>query len=93
MRSVLGQRAVPGRLEVIVADGMSDDGTREILARLAREDGRLRVIDNPGRIVSTGLNAAIRAARGEVVLRMDVAQRVCERLYLRMLDGTAPDRR
>jgi uncharacterized protein YqgV (UPF0045/DUF77 family) len=31
----------------------------------------VRVLDNPGRIVSTGLNAAIRAARGEVLVRMD----------------------
>lgn len=56
---------------MIVADGMSDDGTREILERLAREDARLRMIDNPGRIVSTGLNAAIRTARGSIILRMD----------------------
>jgi succinoglycan biosynthesis protein ExoA len=75
VRSALAQRAVPGKLEVIVADGMSDDGTRDILARLAREDERLRVIDNAGGIVSTGLNAAVRASRGEVVLRMDVHTR------------------
>jgi glycosyltransferase involved in cell wall biosynthesis len=81
-------------VEYLVADGMSDDGTREILQRL--EDGGqtpqvgrervkvgsqwsdlrflrspLRVIDNPGRIVSMGLNAAIRAARGNIIIRMD----------------------
>jgi len=72
VRSVLEQRRVPGEFEVLIADGMSDDGTREILARLAREDRRLQVIDNPGGVVSTGLNAAVRATRGEVVLRMDV---------------------
>src|SRR5687768_18048610 len=42
------------------SDGMSDDGTREVLRRLVREHPRLRVLDNAGRIVSTGLNAAIR---------------------------------
>jgi GT2 family glycosyltransferase len=35
----------------------------------------LRVIANPGRIVSTGLNAAIREARGEFILRMDAHTR------------------
>jgi len=50
---------------------MSDDGTREIIQQLADEDSRLRCIDNPRQIVSTGLNHAIKAARGEVIVRMD----------------------
>jgi glycosyltransferase involved in cell wall biosynthesis len=58
--------------EAIVADGMSDDGTREILEEYARKEPRIRVIENRGRIVSTGLNEAIRAARGEIIVRMDV---------------------
>ena len=60
------------QMQAVVADGQSDDGTAEWLAARAAADPRLRVIDNPGRIVSTGLNAAIAAARGEVVVRMDV---------------------
>lgn len=57
--------------EVIVADGTSDDGTREILEEYCETRSNVRVISNPGRIVSTGLNSAIRMARGEVILRMD----------------------
>jgi succinoglycan biosynthesis protein ExoA len=72
LRSILAQAPPPGGFEVIVADGMSGDGTREILKRLVGEDPRLRVIDNPGRIVSTGLNAAIREAQGRTIIRMDV---------------------
>src|SRR5213594_447104 len=71
LSSVLAQDEPDGGFEVIVADGMSDDGTREVLARLAAEESRLRVIDNPGKIVSTGLNAAIEAARGSVIVRVD----------------------
>ncbi|MGE3542026.1 MAG: glycosyltransferase family 2 protein [Candidatus Tectimicrobiota bacterium] len=71
VRSILAQEDVPGCYEVLVADGMSQDGTRAILQRLEQEDKRLRLIDNPAGIVSTGLNAAIRAARGTVILRMD----------------------
>jgi succinoglycan biosynthesis protein ExoA len=55
-----------------VADGQSDDGTRELLARIATEEPRVVWIDNPGRIVSTGLNAALKLAIGEAVVRMDV---------------------
>jgi glycosyltransferase involved in cell wall biosynthesis len=58
-------------LEVLIADGMSDDGTREILDGLAARHPSLTVVPNPGRIVSTGLNAAIRASRGDVIVRMD----------------------
>ena len=57
--------------EVLVADGMSDDGTREIVRKVAQSDSRVRLIDNPGRIVSTGLNEAVRAARGGIIVRMD----------------------
>src|SRR5438067_2478492 len=71
LSSVLSQQSPPGGFEVIVADGQSSDGTKELLTRLSAQDKRLRVIDNAGRIVSTGLNAAIKAARGDVVLRMD----------------------
>src|SRR5262249_19053843 len=38
---------------------------------MAHNDDRVRLIKNSGRIVSTGLNAAIRAARGEIIIRMD----------------------
>jgi succinoglycan biosynthesis protein ExoA len=67
VRSVLGQERLPGQLEVIVADGMSEDGTREILSRLAHEDERLRVFDNPERITARGMNIGIAHARGEYI--------------------------
>ncbi len=57
--------------EIIVADGSSDDGTRETLAALEAKYANVKVIDNPSRIVSTGLNAAIRSSRGEIIIRMD----------------------
>lgn len=61
--------------EFLIADGMSDDGTRAILDQYAEAHPEIRVLDNPGRIVSTGLNEAIRRARGEVIIRMDVHAR------------------
>jgi succinoglycan biosynthesis protein ExoA len=71
LQSILAQEPPPGGFEVIVADGMSDDGTRSILSKLANENFRLRIVDNPGQIVSTGLNASIREASGSVIMRMD----------------------
>ncbi len=59
-------------LQAVIADGQSDDGTREVLQSRAAGDARFIVIDNPRRIVSTGLNAAIARAEGSVIVRMDV---------------------
>ena len=82
VRSIFDQDPPSGGFEVIVADGMSTDNTRGILDRLAKEDDRLRVIDNPGGFVSSGLNTAISVARGKIILRMD-AHTVYARDYIR----------
>jgi succinoglycan biosynthesis protein ExoA len=71
LQSILKQDLPGAQLEIIVADGVSTDGTREYLQRLSAENPRVRFLNNPGRIVSTGLNAALREARGEVIVRMD----------------------
>lgn len=72
IRSVQLQEWPSDRLEILVADGMSIDATREILGKLAAEDGRIRLVDNPARVQAAGLNECIRRARGEVIVRMDV---------------------
>ncbi len=58
-------------VEVIVAVGPSTDRTREVVVEMGLRDPRIRLVDNPARITPEGLNAAIRASRGSVILRMD----------------------
>jgi cellulose synthase/poly-beta-1,6-N-acetylglucosamine synthase-like glycosyltransferase len=72
VRAVQMQDWPRDRVEILIADGMSIDATREILARLAAEDSRIRLIDNPARIQAAGLNECVRRARGEIIVRMDV---------------------
>lgn len=50
---------------------MSIDGTRAILQQYAAHQSQIKVIDNPGTMVATGLNLAIQHARGDFIVRMD----------------------
>ena len=67
VRSLLCQEPPAGGLEIIVVDGLSDDGTRDILRKLASQHSELRIVDNPGRTTPRGMNIGIRAARGGYV--------------------------
>lgn len=69
--SLLAQQFGTLGWELLIADGMSTDGTRAVLNEYAARYANVRVIDNPALIVSTGLNAAIAAARGEIIVRVD----------------------
>ncbi|HYU90699.1 MAG TPA: glycosyltransferase family 2 protein [Gemmatimonadales bacterium] len=59
------------RLEVLVVDGESEDRTRAILGEYVARYPIIRVLDNPGRIQPIALNIGIRAATGEILMRMD----------------------
>ena len=69
--AVLAQDYPKDRLEILVADGMSTDGTRGLLTTLQQEHSNLIVVDNAGRIVSTGLNQLLARSRGDIVVRID----------------------
>jgi succinoglycan biosynthesis protein ExoA len=60
-------------LEVIIADGMSEDGTRAEIDRFksSHPDLAIRVVNNQPRAIPSALNLAIRAAKGEFIVRMD----------------------
>ena len=71
--AVLAQEYPAECMEILVVDGMSDDGTRQIVERLrkAHAEHSIRLLDNPGRIVPTGFNIALDEARGDVIIRVD----------------------
>ena len=60
-------------MEVVIADGFSQDGTRKEIAAFQSEHPELTVtvIDNAAKIIPAALNAAIKASEGEIIIRMD----------------------
>ncbi|MAS82697.1 MAG: glycosyl transferase family 2 [Legionellales bacterium] len=68
--SILSQDYPRDKIEIIIADGVSNDGTREFL--LSLDDDRIKIVDNVDQYVSQGLNTAIKSASGDIVMRMDV---------------------
>jgi succinoglycan biosynthesis protein ExoA len=69
--AAMQRQRFPGRIELLFVDGGSSDRTREILESLAAGDDRVRVLDNPRRTSTSGLNVALSHARGQWVVRMD----------------------
>jgi glycosyltransferase involved in cell wall biosynthesis len=73
LEALYAQTYPRGKLEVIISDGLSTDRTREVITTFqdGHPDLRVRLVENPKRIIPAAVNQAIRAACGEVLVRMD----------------------
>jgi succinoglycan biosynthesis protein ExoA len=92
--SILASDYPADSMEVIVADGMSDDGTRELIAAYAARDRRVRRIDNPAGVTPVALNLAIEAAGGDVIARVDAHASIAPDYFsrcARLLDSSGAD--
>lgn len=72
--SALREQTFPrSDMEVVIADGMSTDGTRDAISAFQKDfpDLQIRVVDNPLRSIPSGLNRAIEASRGGILIRLD----------------------
>jgi len=86
LNSVVASEYPKDRMEVLVIDGMSDDGTREIAGRYSNAYPFIKLRDNPKRITPSALNIGVRNAVGEVIIRMD-AHNVYGSRYIPMCVG------
>ena len=73
LEAIYNQEYPRSELEVLIAEGGSDDKTLEKihLFQYQHPDFSIVVVDNPIRIIPAGLNLAIRAAHGEYIIRLD----------------------
>ena len=89
LRSVL--RQTHRHLQVLVVDGASTDGTRDVVLRVAAEDPRVELVDNPDRVIPVALNLAVDRARGPWLVRVDAHSRIpddyVERLVAHLRTG------
>lgn len=71
IESILAQDYPKDDLEIIFADGMSTDRTREIVEQYSERYPFIKIVENPQRIVPTGLNLAISESNGDIIMRLD----------------------
>jgi succinoglycan biosynthesis protein ExoA len=73
LTAICAQTYPISKLEVVIADGLSTDSTRQVIADFKAEQPQLKllVVDNPKRIIPAGVNAAVHASQGEIIIRLD----------------------
>ncbi len=68
LRALVNQNYSKEKTEILLVDGMSEDGTEAIAAEWTRRDSRIVVLRNPRRTVSFGMNIGIAAAQYDYIL-------------------------
>ena len=71
LESILCQKNIEQEIEFLIVDGMSTDGTRDIIIKYQKDHPNIQLIDNPEKIVSTGFNRALNEAKGDIIIRVD----------------------
>lgn len=69
--SILEQDYPKEDMELLLCDGMSKDRTREIIAGYQKKYSWIQLLDNPERIAPCAMNVGIKAAKGDVIMRLD----------------------
>ena len=68
--SIIAQDYPKDKLEILIVDGMSDDGTRQVVNSYAKNYPFVRVLDNPRRITPCAFNIGIRDSKGDAIILM-----------------------
>ena len=71
-------------MEIVIVDGKSSDRSLDVITQTAIKfpDLKIRVLENPQRIIPAALNIGMRSAKGEIIVRMD-AHSIPDMNYIR----------
>jgi glycosyltransferase involved in cell wall biosynthesis len=59
------------KLEIIVVEGQSTDGTKDVLESIASKNPIVKVLTNPQKATPIALNIGIKVAKGDIIIRTD----------------------
>jgi len=79
--SIISNNYPKHRIEILIVDGMSNDGTRNALERYIKQYSFIKLLHNASKNVPTALNIGIKKARGKIIMRMD-AHATCKDNYI-----------
>lgn len=73
LNALAGQTYPVDDFDVVIADGMSTDSTRQKILDFGQvhSELKIKIVDNPRKIIPVGLNLAIQASSGEIIIRLD----------------------
>lgn len=86
LESIVANGYPMDRLEVLVTDGMSEDGSRKIVADFHKRFPQIRLVDNPRKILAAAWNVGVKAAKGEIVFAMNAHAKVEEGYFKRCIE-------
>ena len=69
--SILKQDYPKDDLEILLVDGMRTDKTRSIVNSYIEKYPFIHLLDNPNKIVPFAMNIGIKAAKGDIIIRLD----------------------
>lgn len=81
LNSLISQKKVNESFEILVIDGMSTDGTREIIVKMIEKFSNIRLLDNPAKVKPQAINLGFKEAKGEHLLICD-AHAVYDQYYI-----------
>lgn len=87
IRDALAQERGDFGLEVLVAVGPSTDDTHKKVLALSKSRTEVHLIENPAGVVPHGLNAAIRASKGQYIVRLDAHSRYPENYVVTLIEA------
>ncbi|MCX6764122.1 MAG: glycosyltransferase family 2 protein [Candidatus Nealsonbacteria bacterium] len=73
--SIINNDYPKDKIEILVIDGSSEDETKNIILDYSKKYSFIKLLENPKKFTPFGLNMGIKAAKGEIILRVDAHAR------------------